>query len=159
LVAGVFFFGNIFTICQVGFTMSTRYHGTIGDLNPIEHGGGVVSSNKYGFWLHYFDPVEDEVYVYLVPIPEPHEFLLTFDWVDWKAVANACGCEPEELRGHATSKNPLARAHMIETITFHYGWVEFDDSPAVLSLEEAEQQWGPLVDRVLGGNFVDPSEV
>lgn len=130
-----------------------KVYGGIGDINPLEHGGGVVVDSGEGAELFYFVPDEDlehlgvdtgKVEVYRVLLEDPEEALC---FVDWAQVARYVGEEEEVLRG--TGESVVARALVYETVGHYYGFANLDDNPLVLDAQEAEKRFGPLVDRCL----------
>lgn len=126
-----------------------KFHGVIGDMNPIEHSGGVVYDNGSGPEVLYFqDWGEDgEVRVTVSRFSVEDNVLEDLTWVDWEGVASSIDMDPEELKGHATSSNVLARAQVYETVGMYCGFRELDAYPQELTLEQAENEFGEFVDR------------
>lgn len=126
-----------------------KFHGVIGDMNPIEHDGGVVFDGDYGTMVLYFQGWSDDngerVTVSTVSVED--NVLEDLNWVDWDAVASCIGMDVEELKGHALSDNVLARAQVYESVAGYYGWGELDPNPSELTLEEAEEEHGAFVDQ------------
>lgn len=120
-----------------------RVVGSIGDVNPIEYGGGFVFKGEHGYYVEY-TPGEDgsegtklEVYGAFVPA----DVLTEYDWVDWKAVASSSGETLKELRAAATGKKALGRVYAMEMIAGHYGWNTLDDSPLTMTPRELGVRW------------------
>lgn len=126
------------------------FHGIIGDMNPIEHDGGVVFDNGHGPEVIYFQGWHDDE---TGPRVSVYEFMVDdnvvddLGWVDWASVASCIGMEVEELKGHAVSDNVLARAQVYESVAAHSGFSELDSQPRHMSLEEAEEEYGAFVDK------------
>jgi len=127
----------------------TKFHGIIGDMNPVEHGGGVVFENGYGPQVVYFGgwSAEGEARVTVSTFSVEESVLEDLSWVDWAGVASYVGLSEEELRGHATSENVLARAKVYESVGQYHGFGELDLEPLELTLEQAEEEYGDFVDR------------
>ena len=121
-----------------------KYLGTIGDSDPITHWGGFVSDSGYGPHLTYFQSYEDRVSIYGVFIED--DVYAELDWVDWDAVSQYADVSKADLRKYGSSEDPLARAQVYETVAGYYGWGEFDFYPQDITLEEAEEIYGPEVD-------------
>lgn len=125
------------------------YFGIIGDRNPIEHWGGVVYDSGYGPTVKYFQSYDDErVSIYDVSIDD--DVVKENDWVDWKGVASYTGQSTSDLRKYGKSKDPLARASVVEAAASYHGWDEFDSYPEDMTIEEAEEKYGPFVDAAHG---------
>lgn len=128
--------------------MARRYIGVIGDVNPIEHQGGVIYDAGYGPHLLYFQPWSDEgddmVSVYEIPIGD--DVLEDLSWVDWNEVADFIGMDESELRSHARSDNVHARASTVEAVGSYYGFGELDPQVIDVTYEHAEDKWGDAVD-------------
>jgi len=126
----------------------TKFHGIIGDINPIEHGGGVVFERGHGVEMIYFqgwhDGEGERVSVYEIIIEA--DVVKDLTWVDWKSVASCVGLKEEELTAYSDAPSPTARAQVYESVGFHSGFSELDPSPLHMSLEEAEKQYGAFVD-------------
>lgn len=125
------------------------FHGVIGDMNPIEHDGGVVYDRGHGVEVLYF-----QGYTHLgVQRVSVYEFMVEDDvakelnWVDWKAVAECVGLKEEELRAYTDAPNPIARAQVYESVAANYGFSELDHRPEEMTLEQAEEKYGDFVDR------------
>ena len=128
-----------------------KFHGIIGDINPIEHDGGVVFDRGHGVEVLYFRSYEHvgvsrtSVYEFMVE----EDVLKDLTWVKWADVASFIGMDEEELRGHAVSDNILARAQVYETVGSYAGFAELDDRPQEMTLEQAEEKYGDFVDRAV----------
>lgn len=119
--------------------------GVIGDMNPIEHWGGIIYETQYGVEMIYFQESEGTVWAYRVDIDDdPWSDL---DWVDWDGVEDSTGTPVEEIEQAAKSDNVLARAGVYEAAGSYHGWGEFDQQPETLTLEKAEAKYGDDVDR------------
>lgn len=126
-----------------------KFHGIIGDCNPIEHDGGVVYEGDYGPEVVHFQGWSDDngQRVTVSRFSVEDNVLEDLTWVNWEEVASSMGMDPEELKGHATSSNVLARAQVYETVGMYCGFRELDAYPQELTLEQAENEFGEFVDR------------
>lgn len=141
--------------------IKARKLGTVGDINPIEYGGGyVLSVPEQGQWVEYFhgldcesraweieldnpEHLKREVTIYRVDIKRDGEsFLKQYSWVDWDAVSLSCGY-PDDYEPWVPSKLRLAndRASALMDATGYYGWHEFDHYPLTLTLGELIKRW------------------
>lgn len=129
-----------------------KFHGIIGDMNPIEHGGGVVFDRGHGPEMLYFQDWAGEegprVSVYEFTIAE--NVIEELTWVEWESVASCIGMDVKELKEHAVSENVLARASVYQAVGAHSGFREFDWQPQELTMNQAEVEFGKFVDRAHG---------
>jgi len=126
--------------------MATTYFGVIGDMNPIDHGGGVVfdAGEGSGPCMTYFQPWEGNVSVYTIFIGE--DVGSELDWTDWAGLASWSGIEESEMKEHAVSPNVLARASVYESVGGYHGFANLDHEERTLTAEQAEEEFGALVD-------------
>lgn len=127
--------------------------GQVGDVNPLDHSGGIVIQGEHEPELEYTwgleglggDVPEDEsaavLEVYRVPIEK--DLVKSYDWVDWPDVARTIGMPLAELMTYGRDSNVMARASTIEAIASHYGWGELDSYPLIMSYAELEARWFP----------------
>jgi hypothetical protein len=136
---------------------AARKLGSVGDINPIEHGGGYVLAypNDSTPVLEYFDGLEsireEEIdldnpehlkltaTLYRVDVPhDAHALMRDFDWVDWIAVERSTGVDlvPAQL-----DRSVTARADAIVDAAGYYGWHELDTYPLTLTLGELIKRW------------------
>lgn len=125
---------------------NTTFHGIIGDVNPIEHDGGVVFDRGNGPEVLYFqgwtdEYGEDRVTVFEFTVVEE------LDWVDWDSVSRSYGIYVDELKALGRSPDVLARAEAYNCIASYYGFRELDPNPRELTLEKAEREFGEFVDQ------------
>lgn len=136
--------------------------GSIGDVNPVEFGGGYVLENPTGLWVEHFDGLDcddeawqidldnpehlkREVTVYRVDLEATaEEFLDQHDWVSWASVAATCGTEELGLYTAGDLQTPQERALAIQDAAGHYGWYEFDQYPLTMTLGELIKRWEGL---------------
>jgi hypothetical protein len=129
----------------------TQFHGIIGDMNPIEHDGGVVFQNgedqspEVVYFQGWHDDEGPRVTVATFNVED--NVLEDLTWVDWDSVASCIGMDVEELKGYAVSDNVLARAQVYESVAAHSGFMNLDSQPRELTLEEAEKEYGEFVDK------------
>jgi hypothetical protein len=137
-----------------------RVLGQIGDVNPIDFGGGVVSLDadrratlEYTYGVETEYPAETgtgegiehlTLQVYQVDLgSDGDEFLSDLDWVDWPAVASFTGMDVAELRQGARSKKALTRALVAADVGSFFGFSELDQYPAFFTVAELERRWFP----------------
>ena len=129
----------------------TKFHGIIGDMNPIDHGGGVVFQNgedqspEVLYFSGWHDDEGPRVTVSTFCVED--NVLEDLNWVDWDSVASCIGMDVAELKGYAVSDNVLARAQVYESVAGHSGFGELDSQPRELTLEQAEKEYGEFVDQ------------
>jgi hypothetical protein len=130
---------------------ATKFYGIIGDVNPIDHDGGVVYQNgedqspEVLYFQGWHDDEGPRVTVSSFNVED--NVLEDLPWVDWDSVASCIGMDVEELKGYAVSDNVLARAQVYESVAAHSGFGELDTYPRHMSLEEAEKEYGEFVDK------------
>jgi hypothetical protein len=134
----------------------TTWLGIIGDADPIEHGGGIVGTNKYGPFVTYFEPtdlgdsvrgslaLEGLVRVYTVPI-EP-DVTSDLDWVDWKDVSDFTGMSVKDIKQAGKDPDPVVRSGVYESVAAYYGWQNLDDDRAGMTIQAAKKKFGRKVD-------------
>jgi len=129
--------------------VSEKFYGIIGDCNPIEHGGGVVYENEHGIEVVYFRGWSDDYgpRVSIARFTVEKSVIEDLPWVDWKGVASFIGVNEEALLEYAVANNVLARAQVYESIGSYHGFQNLDHEQRELTLEEAENEYGELVDR------------
>jgi hypothetical protein len=133
--------------------------GHLGDVNPIDHGGGVVVRVYQGGRSHvilehtYGMDVEHPGSVAYSPAQERSAHLTVYrrdieddvianlSWVNWQAVTTSQGAYPTTLQKDARSKDPMLRALVYEMAASHYGWHELDTDPLVLTNAELSKRW------------------
>lgn len=141
--------------------------GQIGDINPIEYGGGYVFTDETGVYdpeLEYIEPMPEpdtDAYVYrvsleryklsstghLVPFkynptwPYPEDSYIEWFDKDLEQISSFAGITREELVTALCSDNAMARASACETLAQYFGWEEFDSYPLHLSESELEERY------------------
>ncbi len=143
------------------YTPKRRKLGRIGDVNPIDYGGGYVVSDANATMVEYFEGLDgneraqrlsyeddgdekiDKLKVKLYHVDlgkDAQDFLRDYDWVNWTEVADVNGqttasYTPSELR------SPLARARAIEEAAGYHGWDNFDSYPTTTTVGELRKLW------------------
>jgi hypothetical protein len=143
---------------------SARKIGSIGDVNPIDYGGGYIFSapESGGPHLEYFDGLDSDeraerlsydddaeekidklkVLLYRVDLgKDGKDFLSDHDWVDWDQIADSVGNDgsayaPGKLR------TAQARALAVQDAAGYHGWNNFDSYPLELTVGELKARWG-----------------
>ena len=124
-----------------------RKLGSIGDVNPIEYGGGIILSLPGDSpWLEYCQGLEGgegcPLELYRVDLyKDGKEFLSWTDWVDWEKVAKFCGQDVAEYTTVRRLRTALSRALAVFDAAEYYGWANFDSYPLVLFESELEERW------------------
>lgn len=143
---------------------SGRKLGSVGDVNPIDYGGGYIFSSPEsgGPHLEYFEGLDsderaqrlsyddeaeekiDKLKVELFRVDlgkDAKDFLSDHDWVDWDEIADSVGSdgsayEPGKLR------TAQARALAVQDAAGYHGWNNFDSYPLGLTVGELKKRWG-----------------
>jgi len=134
--------------------MDHKIIGRVGDVNPIEHGGGVVfetspPEGETSYRLEYTHGIEDdseeetaEIQVYTVDIYlSAEEFRAWYDWVDWRAIAESCNWTKKELAGKKALATPIGRAMAIVAAANYIGWREFAPYTKTLEASKVAKDW------------------
>lgn len=142
-----------------------RELGTVGDVNPIDHGGGFIFSapGQNGPWIEYTHGLSDDdreipdewlddgepnpaylaqrVTVYRVDLETNGKALLSsLSWVDIGAVERSCGYA-ETDNPYRRLRTARERASLVEDVAGYYGWHELDPYPLEMSLAELRERW------------------
>lgn len=121
--------------------------GVIGDMSPIEHGGGIVFRRPGGqYSLLYFQAYNGDELVSVYDIEIDDDVLSDLDWASWEAIAKFIDMPVSELKGHARSDNVMARASVYEAIGSYQGFGNLDPNQQEMKLSTAEGKWGRSVD-------------
>lgn len=112
--------------------------GTIGDVNPLDYGGGFVYRDKVGACsLEWYEPEDDsdeesDIICYRVDIDYGAE-----SWMDLPAVAKSAD-HADIAEAIEDDSNPMRRALAFWSVAGHWGWHELDHYPLRLTRAEAE---------------------
>jgi hypothetical protein len=146
---------------------SARKIGSIGDVNPIDYGGGYIFSGSGGGGptLEYFEGLDDDerasrihakvwdsdeaeakidklgIQLYQVDLEKDGKsFLSSYDWVDWDSVAQSTGQDPS---AYSASELTTAqkRAMAVWDAASVNGWFEFDQYPLSMTVGELKARW------------------
>lgn len=128
-----------------------RKLGEIGDVNPIEYGGGFVFGGDPGSggpWVEYVYGLDEvgtpeSMLVYRADLhSDGKEFLSWYDWVDWDKIADSLG-DYSGIDHYTASKLRTAQARAMATqdVAGYYGWSELDQYPLELSAAELAARW------------------
>jgi hypothetical protein len=138
----------------------TRKLGAVGDVNPIEHGGGFILGGEKGTggpWLEYSYGISDwpeswdvdlddpkwlnrKVTLYRIDLAIDGESLMAdLNWVDWDSVSTACGYSDDDPWSNL--RTAQQRASAVMDVAGYYGWHELDNYPLELTLFELIERW------------------
>jgi hypothetical protein len=122
--------------------MADKLLGTIGDVDPITHGGGQIIEDGDGCvrLYHYSgDYASGGIYIHIVCVePDVCEDLNWMTRDDWSALASYSGAELWEIQ-EACVGNPVERAQLYAVVASYYGWDNLDSSPIKVTLAKAEE--------------------
>ena len=141
-----------------------RKLGSIGDVNPIDYGGGYIFSSPEsgGPHLEYFEGLDSderatrlsygddsdekigalEVTLYRVDLgKDAKDFLSDYRWVRWDDIARFTGQDVSEY-APAKLRTAQARALAVQDAAGHDGWGNFDSYPLQLTVSELKERWG-----------------
>jgi hypothetical protein len=119
--------------------------GTTGDVNPIDHDGGVVFRDADGVvfweWAERHDDAEDSlISVHCIAVPD--DVFDYYDWADAAQTAACCGWDSAECLVEAgMSDDPMTRVAALESLKDYEGSRALDDDPLVMLAEDLEQRW------------------
>lgn len=117
--------------------MNVTIIGTIGDVNPLDYGGGFVyRDDDGGHSIEWYEPEDDTnedcaILVYRFPIDGGAE-----SWMDLASVASSA--DHASIAEDFKSDNPVVRAYAFWSVAGHYGWHNLDSDPLRLTRAEAE---------------------
>lgn len=125
--------------------------GSIGDVNPIDHGGGYVfyvPSRPY-YHLEYTHGDEDDgdegpkqLALYRVDLEvDAAGFARDYSWVKWGDVARSSGVPLADLTDPAVLAHPFSRAMVIWDAASYYGWEDFDSYPLRMRRGDLAKRW------------------
>ena len=117
--------------------------GKIGDVNPVDHNGGVIIDAGYGPQLVYFQNQDDIVTVYRVFIA--HDTVCDLHWPDFGGVADYIGTTPERLLHLRTYGSTAEKAQLYADVASYHGWTNLDSTPQEMSLFDAEKLHDSMV--------------
>jgi hypothetical protein len=123
----------------------------MGDMSPIEHGGGIIyqigSQAPEVLYFQPWDDGEDHVSVYEWSVDDP---LVWLDWVNWSDVGRTMGLSQGEIADLVTSKDPLKQAAAYELAGMHYGFAELTAGyETTTTIPKAERKYGRMVDAAI----------
>jgi hypothetical protein len=146
-------------------TVRARKLGSIGDVNPIDYGGGYIFSapESGGPHLEYFEGLDTDeraerlayaddadekidklqIQIYRVDLgKDAKDFLSDYDWVNWEGVASSTGQDSSEYTTPGKLRTAQQRALAIQDAAGYHGWHEFDQYPLQITVGELKQRWG-----------------
>ena len=124
--------------------------GTVGDVNPVEYGGGFIVQEgedepriEFFYGLDTDEPDEDgKLLVYYATVETD-----IFEWHNWvslddqEELAKEAGISIEEYRLQARSSDPVVRARVLEDVASRWGWLNLDQYPARFTEAELRTRW------------------
>ncbi len=126
----------------------TRPIGILGDVSPVEHGGGILYHDPTDdtYRVIYFEPYvsgrrEEMINVYAFGIAGPGDVLDDLSWVDWDSIASSSGISVEDLKAAADSKDPMVRARLYEEVGQIDGFLNLDAYPSEGNVGTAADHW------------------
>jgi len=130
-----------------------RNIGSIGDVNPIDYGGGFILRFPKDpvLTLVYIEPPDDDTdlespearwTIYTVLLESPG------DWCNWEDVAHTTSGDAATYRASfADGADPRHTAMAIEDAARFYGWENFDSYPSQLTKGEVNKRFGRMKTR------------
>ena len=119
----------------------------LGDVSPIEYGGGVLYEGPDGYELHYFDVDEERNTVALYRFDVAADVAEDLSWVDdWEQIAETHGMEREELTHRLTSNDPRERAMVYVDVANYHGWQNFGSGLGD-SIKRMDKRYGEDIDK------------
>lgn len=124
--------------------------GAIGDVDPIEYGGGLVFYTEHGPIIEYThglegepdaDEDEDDVKMDVYQVYVASSVWDDLNWADEMEIAEVTGIQLRKLVKMGKSKDVMDRVAAYEAAASVYGWHELDQYPAKLTAKELEQRW------------------
>ncbi len=123
-----------------------RIFDRIGDADPIEYGGGVVTKDPDGgYSIEYTHGLDWEgsdpkkMPVFRVPVEGD-----VFEWNDWadvEDIADFTSIDPDELLALGRGRRIMGRVAVTQDIASYYGWDNLDSYPVSFSAKELEKRW------------------
>lgn len=121
---------------------------TTGDVDSLEHGGGVVFQNHNDNgtlvweWWHERENEGDAFQVYSIDIPD--NVVEELDWADWKGIADFTGVTLKELKSLGADDNLNARVSVLEGAKSYHADENLDAYPLHLTEAELCERWPHL---------------
>lgn len=134
---------------------------TLGDVNPIEYGGGFVLSCTGGgrgertYEIEIAPDAGEEadegspITVYRVDVPDDvwgYYSPMSSGFTPEK-LAPTIGANVRELRAAGSSQNVMDRVSALEAIAATWGWHELDSDPLQLTPAELRRRWRGMLGR------------
>lgn len=124
-------------------TGNVKVIGGTGDVDPLEHGGGVVYKDDYGLhWEWWDEPEGDDYVVYRADVPD--DVTAYFDWADWNKIGDYVDESAAELVREGKSSNVMHRVYVMRDLAAYWGAHELDGDPLELTRSEMEHRWPHL---------------
>lgn len=125
--------------------------GTFGDVNFLEHGGGIVyrdTSNQYQMvyfqsreWLSDEDNTPERWEVYQTDLDPAY-----INWANIVDVEKTSGLEPGTLSKMAfEAPEPMALCYLFNEVALYEGWSNFDYNFQLMTKTEINKMWGKWV--------------
>jgi hypothetical protein len=117
--------------------------GLTGDVDPVEHGGGVIFRNRHGVQFEFWDAAGRHEVVSVSRVPVPDDVLAEYSWIDLPGVARYTGRSVQALRRDGTSRDVLVRALLIRDLASYGTLIE---EPDRLTKAALGKRWNRKID-------------
>ena len=117
-----------------------KFIANLGDANPIEHGGYFIFEDLTGVYSpegEVWNPDEMKAYRIMLDKVESVED----EWFGDKIDDVSKCVDFQNIEECITGENILDRARAYEAIGLYYGFVNFDNYPLELTMEEAQERY------------------
>lgn len=112
--------------------------GTIGDINPVDHSGGIIGCIDGEYRLDYLEVLEEENawLGYTIDLDKVGDIVREFGAQNILSVCSCCDITRKELQKLFASDDPQERAQAYWIYSMCWGWSRFDSSPIRFNAED-----------------------
>jgi hypothetical protein len=121
--------------------MGKKIFGQIGDIDPAEHGGGMVFSDEENIWIEYCCVSNSVEPLLLHIVHVPTNCLEEYNWIDLSDMSECVDQSIEHLCSIATSHDVMQRVDFIDIVGSYYGWNELDYMPVKIDHDQLIERW------------------